>query len=110
MAKEYLDKLTLLIDELNIDKELMLNIEVKHFFSGAAVYYDKKICASWSPAGLAFKLSEKRVDQLLKSGKALPLKYFPGGHVKKGYVLFENPENKKPAYWLKYFIESLSSW
>ena len=79
-------------------------MEVKHFFSGAALYIDETICVSWSPAGLAFKLSETKVTKLISSGQAKELKYFPKGHVKKGYVLFENPEDRKSSYWKKYII------
>ena len=98
MAEIYLEKLSCLITKLNIEDEVSKPIETKDFFSGAALYIDGTICASWSPAGLAFKLPEKEVEKLITSGKAIPLKYFQKGHVKKGYALFENP-----SYWKKYF-------
>lgn len=106
MAKEYYEKLNRLIDELNLKNEIALPMEVKHFFSGAALYVNQTICASWSPAGLAFKLTEQEVDTLIKNGKAKPLKYFPKGHVKKGYALFEKPGDRKPDQWKKYFLKS----
>lgn len=106
MAKVYFEKLSALLEELNIKNEISRPMEIKHFFSGAALYVDKTICASWSPAGLAFKLSEQESDNLIKSGKAKPLKYFPKGHIKKGYALFEEPNTKKPDHWKKYFIKS----
>ncbi len=104
MAKEYLEKLSSLISELKLEDEVCLPMETKHFFSGAALYVNKVICASWSPVGLAFKLPEHEVDKLINSGKAKPLKYFPQGHVKKGYALFENPSDEKKSQWRKYFI------
>ena len=107
MAKEYFDKLTSIISELNINNEVSLHLDIKHFFSGAALYANESICASLSPVGLAFKLSENKVNKLIKEGKAIPLKYFPKGHVKKGYALFENPDDKSPNHWKKYFIESI---
>ena len=107
MAKEYFEKLSSLISELNLNNEVSLQIEIKHFFSGAALYANETICASWSPAGLAFKLPENKVNKLINNGTAKPLKYFPEGHVKKGYALFENPGVKKPDQWKKYFIESI---
>ena len=103
MAKVYLEKLSSLVTWLDIEKEFTKTIEVKHFFSGAALYINGAICVSWSPVGLAFKLPEKDVDKLIKSGKAIPLKYFPKGHIKKGYVLFVNPDNKTRNHWKKYF-------
>ena len=81
-------------------------MEVKHFFNGAVLYIDKTICASWSYAGLAFKLGEQEANELFKSCRALPLKYFPKGHVKKGYALFEEPDEKNISYWKEYFIKS----
>jgi len=107
MAKEYFEKLSKLLDELNVRNEVSLKLEIKHFFSGAALYANETICASWSPAGLAFKLPESKVNKLIDIGKAIPLKYFPKGHVKKGYALFENPCKEKSNHWKKYFIESV---
>ena len=106
MAKEYFEKLSKLLEEINIKKEVPFKMEVKHFFSGAALYVNKTICASWSPVGLAFKLPDQEVNKLINSGEAKPLKYFPKGHVKKGYALFENPGDKEPSQWKKYFITS----
>ncbi len=94
MAKEYFEKLTNIVNELNINTEVSSKIEIKHFFSGAALYANERICASWSPSGLAFKLPENKVSKLIKEGKAIPLKYFQKGHVKKEYALFENPNEK----------------
>ncbi len=106
MAKVYFEKLSALLEELQIENEITNSMEVKHFFSGAALYVNKTICASWSPAGLAFKLEEQEANKLIKNGTAIPLKYFPKGHVKNGYALFEDPGKKKVSYWRKYFIKS----
>ena len=107
MAKEYLEKMSRLILRLNIAKEVNCRIEVKHLFTGAALYANRIICASWSPVGLAFKLPEKEVANLIRSGKAKPLKYFPKGHVKKGYALFQSPDKSKPSRWKAYFVKAL---
>jgi len=104
MAKEYLDKLTRLIQFLEIEDEVSTPMEIKHFFSGAALYINGKICVSWSPVGLAFKLGEEEVSRLIESGAASPLKYFAKGHIKKGYALFENPEDRNQGQWKKYFF------
>ncbi len=104
MAKIYFEKLSDLILKLKIEDEVNQPLETKHFFSGAALYINGTICVSWSPVGLAFKLPEEKANKLIASGKAKELKYFPKGHVKKGYALFENPEEKKPSFWKKYFI------
>lgn len=107
MAKEYMEKLAGLVLRLNIRKEIDSRIEVKHLFTGAALYVNKVICASWSPVGLAFKLPEKEVASLIKSEKAKPLKYFPKGHVKRGYALFKSPEKSRPTRWKAYFAKAI---
>lgn len=107
MAKEYFEKLSRLVLKLNIEKEVGSRMEVKHLFTGAALYVNKVICASWSPVGLAFKLPKKEVASLVRSGKARPLKYFPKGHVKKGYALFVSPERSRPSRWKSYFLEAI---
>lgn len=109
MAKEYFEKLSALIKELNLENEISLPIEVKHFFSGAALYVEGNICASWSPGGLAFKLPEDEVNELINKGDAKPLKYFPKGNIKKGYALFENPDKHKSRHWKPYFIKASQS-
>lgn len=85
MAQPYLNTLNELVShELAGHSGLLC----KHFFSGAALYSNQKICASLTPAGFAFKLSEQRCLELIASAKALPLRYFEKSPVKQGYVLF----------------------
>jgi TfoX/Sxy family transcriptional regulator of competence genes len=106
MAKEYFEKLNTLVENLDIKNAISGEIEIKHFFSGAALYINKTLCVSWSPAGLAFKLGENESELLINSGKAVPLKYFPKGHIKKGYAAFENPKESKPNKWKKHFVKA----
>jgi TfoX/Sxy family transcriptional regulator of competence genes len=106
MAKEYFEKLTNMVSELSIAEEVALPMEVKHFFSGAALYINGTLAVSWSPVGLAFKLSEQEAEALITKGEAKPLKYFAKGHVKKGYALFENPEQAKLSKWKTYFLKA----
>lgn len=107
MAKIYFEKLSDLISHLDIDDEVSANLETKHFFSGAALYANKAICVSWSPGGLAFKLSEPEINKLLSNGKAKPLKYFEKGRIKEGYAMFENPESSKKSRWKNYFLKAI---
>jgi TfoX/Sxy family transcriptional regulator of competence genes len=106
MAKEYFEKLSALINELKIAEEVSSSMEVKHFFSGAALYVNETICASWSPVGLAFKLPEKEAESLIEDGKAKPLRYFPKGHIKKGYALFEIT-SIEPSEWKSLFTKAV---
>ncbi len=108
MAKLYFEKLSNLLVELEIKKEATKHLEIKHFYSGAALYSNQAICASWSPVGLAFKMPEQETEKLINSGKAVPLKYFPKGHIKKGYALFENPDDIEPKECKKYFVTSVA--
>ncbi len=107
MAKVYFEKLSQLISEIELEDEVAVPLEVKHFFSGAALYASNVMCASWSPAGLAFKLPESEVTELLAGGKAKPLKYFEKGYAKKGYVTFENPNVSKTGVWKCYFLKAV---
>lgn len=106
MTKEYFEKLSVLFEEINQENQIPAPTEIKHFFSGAALYVNKKISVTWTPVGLAFKLPEQEVRKLISSGNAKALKYFPNGHIKKDYALFESPTMKVPALWKRYFIRS----
>lgn len=64
MAHPYLEQLQSLVStELRGDGDLTC----KHFFSGTALYANGRICASLSPAGLAFKLGNKRSEEATSS-------------------------------------------
>jgi len=71
MAKEYLDKLTELLKRATARRFTFVKFECKHFFSGAAVYADGRICMSYTPAGFAIKLPENHRDKPLQKKKAL---------------------------------------
>lgn len=107
MAKKYFDKLSSLLAEIDLEKEVTQSIEIKHFFSGAALYSNHRICASWTPVGLAFKLSEEEVNKLITNGLAKPLQYFPNGYIKNDYALFDNPGENNPAHWKHYFLKAV---
>jgi len=64
------------------------SLEVRHFFSGAAVYRDGTVVATLTPVGIAFKVPDDVRDDLLKSDRAVPLRYFPNSPIKSNYVLF----------------------
>jgi len=83
-------------------------LEVKHFFSGAAVYFEGRIVASFSPSGLAFKLGVSRSESLIAAGEAEPLKYFEKGHVKPGYALFTQPDLHVKEKWRCLMLEAMN--
>lgn len=88
MAEPYLTQLKELADQwISADRRVGA-LECRHFFSGAAVYRNGAIAASLTPVGLAFKVPVDVRDELLNSGLASPLRYFPEAPVKRDYVLF----------------------
>ncbi len=89
MAHPYLEQLQALICTVNRND---VDLTCKHFFSGAALYANGNICASLSPAGLAFKLGSQRSKALIDSQVAIPLCYFEGAPTKSNYALFPDPD------------------
>ena len=90
MAKEYLEKLKSIIGQITTKKFNDIGLEIKHFFSGAAVYANGNICISLTPIGFAIKLPEKLRNKLMKERGVKSLRYFSKGHVKKEYVVLSN--------------------
>ena len=109
MAKEYFEKLSNLLKEIKIDNEIATSLEIKHFFSGAALYADGKICASLTPAGLAFKLSQQRCKDLIDSHIAVPLCYFEGAPKKTNYALFRELDELSSKSIAAYFNECIEN-
>src|SRR5229473_6068186 len=87
MAQEYLQQLTALIEQSAAGRFKGVKLECKHFFSGAAVYADGRICMSWTPVGFAIKLPEASRSALMNQQGAKYLRYFPKGPIKKDYVV-----------------------
>lgn len=93
MAEPYLTQLNVLVGQWMSADRRVGTLECRHFFSGAAVYRNGVIVASLTPVGLAFKVPAKVSQELLSSGLASPLRYFPNGPIKKNYVLFAEGTN-----------------
>lgn len=87
MAKIFLDQLARMIDRVTSGRIGDVTVECKHFFSGAAVYANGRICASLTPAGFAIKLPKESRDVLSKRRGVKPLRYFAQGPVKKEYLV-----------------------
>ena len=71
------------------------------------MYAEKRICVSLTPVGLAIKLPESTREGLIKSKKAVALRYFPKAPIKKGYVLFPDGVAKRHKMLHKYVKESV---
>ncbi len=87
MAREYLSRLVELIRPATSGRFGNVKLECKHFFSGAAVYANGKVCISLTPVGFAIKLPGESRNALLKQKGAEHLRYFPKGPIKKEYVI-----------------------
>jgi len=101
MAEKYLKELIEVMDNVRFKD---VSLEYKHFFSGAAVYVNGKICMSLTPVGFALKLSEESRKFLKKEKGAKPLRYFPKAPIKKEYVILPNEmlsDQKELNLWIK---------
>lgn len=87
MAKFFLDQLARMIHRATSGRIDGVSVECRHFFSGAAVYANGRICASLTPAGFAIKLPKESRDVLRKRRGVKPLRYFAKGPVKKEYLV-----------------------
>lgn len=108
MAKEYLEKLSSLMEQATARRFKDVDIECKHFFSGAAVYADGRICISLTPVGFAIKLPENSRDLLLKEKGTKSLCYFSKGPIKKDYVVLPKAmlnDIKVLRSWVKITVE-----
>ena len=111
MAGEYLERLSELMKRVAPSGFSNIKLECKHFFSGAALYANGKICATLTPQGFAIKLPEKDRGKLLQGGKAKKLRYFPKAPIKKDYVILSkaiSDDLKSLRYYIKMSIEPVT--
>ncbi|MCH7553009.1 MAG: TfoX/Sxy family protein [Chloroflexi bacterium] len=112
MTKEHLEELSGLLQRAVPRGLKSVKLECKHFFSGAAVYANGKICMTLTPAGFAMKLPEEPRSILMKHEGAKPLRYFPEGPIKKDYVVVPNvmlKDMKALKYWAKTSINYVTN-
>ena len=87
-------------------------MECKHFFSGAAIYADGRICMSLTTVGFALKIPEEARNTLVKEQGAKPLRYFPKAPIKKDYVILPKAmlkDMRTLRRWVKVSIEYVLS-
>ncbi len=87
MVQVYVEQLTELMKQAASRKHRGVRLEIKHFFSGAAVYANGAICITLTPAGFALKLPSKRRTTLLAKHGGTTLRYFPKAPIKKEYAV-----------------------
>ena len=108
MAKEYLDKLSELMNRATAGKFKNVDLECKHFFSGAAVYANGRICMTLTPVGFALKLPEESRNALMREKGTEQLRYFPKGPIKKDYVVLPEAmleDMQTLRHWVEVSIE-----
>ena len=105
MAQPYLDQLQELVVSLQPENS---DLVCKHFFSGAALYVENKLCASLTPKGLAFKLPKSNCEQLIEAGKATSLRYFDNSPIKQSYILLPEPEEISESEKSSYLQQCIS--
>ncbi len=86
MAEPYFEHLSQVVDQLGPISPENVTLETKHFFSGAALYANGKICASLSPSGFAVKLPAEVRKSLMSEGNAKEFRFFESGPIKREYV------------------------
>jgi TfoX/Sxy family transcriptional regulator of competence genes len=86
VAEPYLERLSQIIARLGPVSARSVTLETKHFFSGAALYANGRICASLSPAGFAVKLPADVRSSLIHERKGKEFRFFAKGPIKREYV------------------------
>ena len=86
MAEPYLERLTETISNLDISLSDGVLIECRHFFSGAALFANRKICITLTPVGFGLKLPDETRSRMIAVGDGKELRYFDNGPIKKEYV------------------------
>ncbi len=83
MAEPYLERLSKIVDRLGPVSADGVKLDTKHFFSGAALYANGRICASFSAAGFALKLPVDIRQRLIDERKGTEFRFFPTGQIKR---------------------------
>lgn len=87
MAEPYLKRLSQIVDRFDRSGTSELVLETRHFFSGAALYANGKICGLFSPTGLALKLPADLRHSMINEKKGEEFRFFAAGPIKREYVL-----------------------
>jgi len=107
VAEPYLERLATMLREARPKTSRGVRLQCRHFFSGAALYANGTICASFTPVGFAVKLSQESRAALLRERRGAPLRYFEGGPIKKEYVVLSAATLSEPAAIRAFLRESI---
>ena len=107
MARDFVERLRILLAPTVAALPAGVTVEVRHFFSGAAAYANGRICITLTGVGLAMKLPEDGRARLMEQG-AEPLRYFPKALLKKQYVILPDDVAGDPErlrFWARQSID-----
>ncbi len=96
MKKNYLEKMTILLNQTRPKLATTHKLEFKNVFGAVGGYVNGKIFISCGKFGVALRLPPNTLNILFQEKEAKHLKYFPKGHVKKEYAVLSRQmlENK----------------
>jgi TfoX/Sxy family transcriptional regulator of competence genes len=108
MAEPYLTQLQQILTQIGQLSDENITLETKHFFSGAALNANEKMCASLSPAGFALKLPEETRLNIIADGKGSEFRFFPTGPIKIEYVALSDSTLENEQLFRKLVKQSIS--
>ena len=87
-ATKYRAKVTTLLQQVHPKLATTTRLEFKNCFGASAGYVNGHIFISCGRFGVAMRLPPEYLEEVFKLKGVRPLKYFPGGHVKREYAVF----------------------
>ncbi|OLS24279.1 MAG: hypothetical protein HeimC2_23440 [Candidatus Heimdallarchaeota archaeon LC_2] len=107
MSNIYVTKLNSLFEKLFSDNVLSRKqfnkLQIKNFFGGGAAYIQNHIFMTLTKVGLALKLSDDDLQNIMKIG-GKELRYFAKVHIKKQYSIIPNniiSSSKEFSNWIR---------
>lgn len=87
MQNKYQERLAKVLKLVRPRLSITRHLEFKNCFGAVVGYVDGRIFSSCGKFGLALRLPEKTLAELFQDKGVKKLKYFPKGHIKKGYAV-----------------------
>lgn len=107
MAESCLQRLSRMIAKLKSPMVEGVDLECKHFFSGAALYANGNICATLTPVGLGLKLPVDSRKELMDAADGNELRHFEQAPIKKEYVAISQALLNDPKRLNKLILQSI---
>lgn len=87
MKNTYSDEVKRLLEQTRPRLATTHRLDFKNCFGAVAGYVNGCIFISYGKFGVALRLPQEILGELLKENGVRALKYFPRGHVKKSYAI-----------------------